>query len=55
MCLVGAMMIAAIFFGDPRLRTPYDPVSIILALYAVGVALPAWRGWRARRAGKTPA
>jgi hypothetical protein len=50
-CLVGAMIIAAVFFGDPRLRTPYDPVSIILALYAVGVALPAWRAWRARRAG----
>lgn len=47
-CLVGAMIIAAVFFGDPRLRTPYDPVSIILALYAVGVWL-AWR--RARRTG----
>ncbi|MFY0537565.1 hypothetical protein [Nannocystis pusilla] len=54
-CLVGAMIIAAIFFGDPRLRTPYDPVSIILALYAVAVTLPAWRAWRARRAGNTPA
>ncbi|WAS93633.1 ArnT family glycosyltransferase [Nannocystis punicea] len=54
-CLVGAMIIAAIFFGDPRLRTPYDPVSIILALYAVAVALPAWRAWRARRSGRTPA
>lgn len=54
-CLVGAMIIAAVFFGDPRLRTPYDPVSIILALYAVGLALPAWRAWRARRAARTAA
>ena len=48
MCLVGAMIIAAVFFGDPRLRTPYDPVAIILALYTAGLAR-TW--WRARRAG----
>lgn len=50
-CLVGAMIIAAVFFGDPRLRTPYDPVSIILALYAVGVFVARRRA----RRSETPA
>lgn len=48
MCLLGSMIIAAIFFGDPRLRTPYDPYAMILAVWAAGVAAAAWR---ARRAG----
>lgn len=52
MCLVGAMIIAAVFFGDPRLRTPYDPVSIILALYVAGLALPWWRARRSARAAR---
>lgn len=46
-CLVGAMIIAAIFFGDPRLRTPYDPYSIILGLFAAGLLVDAWRRRRA--------
>lgn len=49
MCLLGAMVIAAIFFGDPRLRTPYDPYAMILAVYAAGVAVAAWRRRRAAR------
>lgn len=46
LCLVGAMVIAAVFFGDPRLRTPYDPYSIILALFVAGL----WLERRRRRA-----
>ncbi len=30
--LVSSMIVAAIFFGDIRLRTPYDPYAILLAL-----------------------
>lgn len=51
-CLLGSMIIAAIFFGDPRLRTPYDPYAIILGLYAAGVVLAAWRGRRAAAASE---
>lgn len=47
MCLLSSMIVAAVFFGDPRLRTPYDPYAIILALYAVGVYL-------ARRRARPP-
>ena len=48
MCLLGSMIVAAVFFGDPRLRTPYDPYAMILALYAVGV-------WLARRRARPSA
>lgn len=51
MCLLGSMVIAAIFFGDPRLRTPYDPYAIILALYAAGAWLAARRARQAGGAG----
>lgn len=50
-CLLGAMIIAAIFFGDPRLRTPYDPYAMILAVWAAGVAAAAWRARRAAGQG----
>jgi len=34
LCLLASMILAAVFFGDVRLRTPYDPYAIILALLA---------------------
>ena len=33
--LLTSMVLAAVFFGDVRLRSPYDPYAIILALLAV--------------------
>lgn len=42
--ILGSIVIAGIFFGDIRLRTPYDPYAIILAVLAV-----AWVGERALR------
>jgi len=42
------MLLAAVFFGDVRLRTPYDPYAIILALLAVH-----WL-WTRRRAARAP-
>jgi hypothetical protein len=36
--LLTSMTIAAIFFGDIRLRTPYDPYAIILALEVASLA-----------------
>jgi hypothetical protein len=48
--LLNSMVVAAIFFGDIRLRTPYDPYAILLALEG-WVLLAALRArWRARRA-----
>ena len=47
LCLLTSMVLAAVFFGDVRLRSPYDPYAIILALLA-GHWL--WQRWRARRA-----
>jgi hypothetical protein len=38
--LVTSMTIAAIFFGDIRLRTPYDPYAIILALETWAIVVP---------------
>jgi hypothetical protein len=50
--LVNSMVVAAIFFGDIRLRTPYDPYAIVLALEG-WVILAALRArWRARRAAR---
>lgn len=41
--LVGATITAAIFFGEVRLRTPYDPYALILALLAFAWARDLWR------------
>jgi hypothetical protein len=38
--LMTSMAIAAIFFGDIRLRTPYDPYAIILALETWAIVVP---------------
>lgn len=43
--LVTSMTVAAVFFGTIRLRTPYDPYAIILALEAWAVVIP----WLRRR------
>jgi hypothetical protein len=52
--LVSSMVVAAIFFGDVRLRTPYDPYAIVLALEGwvlVGAVIARWRTRRAGRPG----
>lgn len=59
--LVNSMVVAAIFFGDIRLRTPYDPYAIVLALEgwvlivaAIARGRARWRAWwRARRGAAT--
>ena len=45
--LLTSMVLAAVFFGDVRLRTPYDPYAIILALLAVHWLRARWRRRRA--------
>jgi hypothetical protein len=50
LCLLTSMILAAVFFGDVRLRTPYDPYALILALLAIHWASERWRARRARRA-----
>jgi len=50
--LVNSMVVAAIFFGDIRLRTPYDPYAIVLGLEGwvlIAAVIARWR--RRRRAG----
>jgi hypothetical protein len=49
---VNYLFVAALFFGTIRLRTPYDPYSIILAAEAWGMLL-GW--WLARRVKKRAA
>jgi hypothetical protein len=46
--IVTSTVVAAIFFGTIRLRTPYDPYAIILAL-EVWAALAIWARTRVRR------
>lgn len=53
--LVGAMITAAIFFGEVRLRTPYDPYALILALLAFAWAREEWTKRRQRRKNAAPA
>ncbi len=50
--LLSICVIAAVFFGDPRLRTPYDPYALLLAL---PVYFALWRWYRARRSAKRSA
>lgn len=45
--LVASVVVAAVFFGTIRLRTPYDPYALILA--TIGWAW-LWSKWRARAA-----
>jgi hypothetical protein len=53
--IVNSIVVAAIFFGTIRLRTPYDPYAFILAVEGVLWASPRVRAWRARRRAATPA
>lgn len=47
--LSSLLVVAAVFFGTPRLRTPYDPFALIL------VALLLTRGWAwLRRGAESP-
>jgi hypothetical protein len=52
---VNYLVVAAIFFGTIRLRTPYDPYAIILAAEVWGMAIVWWLERRARRGAVAPA
>jgi hypothetical protein len=47
--LVNSMVVAAIFFGDIRLRTPYDPYAIVLALEGWVLIMAVIARWRGRQ------
>lgn len=51
--LVNSMVVAAIFFGDIRLRTPYDPYAIVLALEGWVLIVAVIARWRRRRRPRT--
>lgn len=53
--IVNSIVIAAIFFGTIRLRTPYDPYAFILAVEGVLWASPRLRAWWGRRRAAKPA
>ena len=55
LCLLTSMVLAAVFFGDVRLRSPYDPYAIILALLAVHWLTARWRARRAAPAAQPEA
>ncbi|MFO0633785.1 MAG: glycosyltransferase family 39 protein [Nannocystaceae bacterium] len=46
-----AFIVAALYFGDVRLRTPYDPILVLLAFELFAI-LGAW-AW-AKRGGRNP-
>jgi hypothetical protein len=48
--IVSSMTVAAVFFGDIRLRLPYDPYAILLAweVWAVVIVF----GWGRLRKGR---
>jgi hypothetical protein len=48
--LVNYMVVATIFFGTIRLRTPYDPYAILLAVEVWGMAVLWWLDRRRRLA-----
>ncbi len=41
--LLSLLIVAGVFFGDPRLRVPYDPYALILAVLALGLVLKRFR------------
>ncbi len=41
--LLGSVVVAAVFFGTIRLRTPYDPYAFILAAIGWSWLMGAWR------------
>lgn len=57
--LLTSMTVAAIFFGTIRLRTPYDPYAIVLALEGwvlLAAVVARWRSrWGAQGAAAAPA
>jgi hypothetical protein len=53
--LLVSMGVAAVFFGDVRLRTPYDPFWIVLAAWVVGAGIGRLRDHMASRRGETAA
>ncbi len=53
LALLSSMVLAAVFFGDVRLRTPYDPYAIILALAGVAWVSSRVRAWWQRRQARS--
>ncbi|MBK6917158.1 MAG: hypothetical protein IPH07_07145 [Deltaproteobacteria bacterium] len=48
--LWSAFIVAAIYFGDVRLRTPYDPIIVLLAVELCAMlGTAAWRRWTRNR------
>ncbi|MCA9681191.1 MAG: hypothetical protein KC457_03280, partial [Myxococcales bacterium] len=47
--LLTMVVVAAVFFGSPRLRTPSDPYALILLVLIGGRGLIAVRGAASRR------
>ena len=47
--LLGMFLTAVVFFGEARLRLPYDGIIATMAVYAYDLAWPWLRAWRARR------
>jgi hypothetical protein len=43
--LASLLIVAAVFFGDPRLRVPYDPYALILAVALLDAIVARVRTW----------
>jgi hypothetical protein len=43
-----------LYLGDPRLRVPFDPLLLALAVDAWGSAVRAALRWRSRASGSEP-
>ena len=54
MQLVSIMIVAAVFFGDPRLRTPYDPYAILLGVPVLVAWWTRFRAWRRSKRSSAP-
>ncbi len=53
--LLGLFATAIVFFGEARLRLPYDGIIVTMAVYAYDVAIPGIRGYRQRRRARKAA
>lgn len=52
--IVNSIVVAAIFFGTIRLRTPYDPYALVLAVEGGLLVVVGIGAWRRRRAAGPP-
>jgi len=53
--LIGLMIVAAVWFGEVRLRSPYDPLALLLAAEAYATIVRALRRRSAAHASRDPA